>query len=105
MKSAKATEKSERKRKKREKERLKEKHPLETHVRRALCTRVCGGGPMSPVPVLVLAGVVQFGLVPVLYQGVGLGVGVVALFQVSSGVQQRLLGGAEFGSLCLGQVS
>lgn len=38
---------------------------------------------------------------PGLYQRVGLGVGVVALFQVSSGVQQRLLGGAELGSLCL----
>ena len=43
--------------------------------------------------------------VPVLYQSVRLGIGVVALFQVSSGVQQWLLGSAELGSLCLGKVS
>lgn len=40
---------------------------------------------------------------PVLYQCVGLSVGVVALFQVSSGVQQRLLRAAEFSGL--GQVA
>ena len=38
-----------------------------------------------------------------LYQGVGLGVGVAALLQVSSRVQQGLLGGAELGGL--GQVA
>lgn len=42
---------------------------------------------------------------PVLYQGVGLCVRVVALFEVSSGVEQGLLGAAEFGGLGLGQVS
>lgn len=40
---------------------------------------------------------------PVLYQCVGLCVGVVALFQVSSGVQQRFLRAAEFSGL--GQVA
>lgn len=77
----------------------------------ALCTTVsvvgnclscaCGLSPVPPHAFLQRTWCLQSPRVPVLYQRVRLGIRVVALFQVSSGVQQRLLGGAELGSLCL----
>lgn len=97
MKGVKATEKSERGNKEkseRKKDRLKEKHPLQTHVRNSsiynnfccgklsvLCLSSASCPSSSSVSEAVLC-------VPVLYQSVRLGIGVVALFQVSSGVQQ-----------------
>lgn len=97
MKGVKATEKSERGNKEkseRKKDRLKEKHPLQTHVRNSsiynnfccgklsvLCLSSASCPSSSSVSAVVLC-------VPVLYQSVRLGIGVVALFQVSSGVQQ-----------------
>lgn len=65
----------------------------------------CGKVSLWPCRPCSLAPPLLRGRVPVLYQRVRLGVRVVALFQVSSGVQQRLLGSAELGSLCLDQVS
>lgn len=103
MKGVKATEKSERGNKEkseRKKDRLKEKHPLQTHVRNSsiynnfccgklsvLCLSSASCPSSSSVSAVVLLSETVL-CVPVLYQSVRLGIGVVALFQVSSGVQQ-----------------
>lgn len=103
MKSVKATEKSERGKKEkseRKKDRLKEKHPLQTHVGNGsiynnfccgklsiLCLSSVSCPSSSRVSAVVLLSE-AVRCAPVLYQSVRLGIGVVALFQVSSGVQQ-----------------
>lgn len=103
MKSVKVTEKSKRAKKEkseRKKDRLKEKHPLQTHVGNGsiynnFCCEILSILWLSSVScpcfsrvstVVLLSEAVR--CVPVLYQSVRLGIGVVALFQVSSRVQQ-----------------